>query len=103
MTRSTAWKSLERQAARTLGGKRICRGADFGEPGGDVSHPLLTIECKYRKQISNFLKDGIKQAQGYDTTKIPVLILKERGQRGAFAMLKMTDLQDILSKLSERD
>jgi hypothetical protein len=42
---SSAWKNAERQAVKTLGGKRNSRGGDFGQAMLDVEHPL-------------FLKDG---------------------------------------------
>lgn len=65
-----------------LNGKRNSRGNDFSLSIPDVEHPLLSIECKYRKKISLFLKDGIKQAEKYYPDKIPVLVLKEKNMRG---------------------
>lgn len=48
--RSQAWKALERETARTLGGKRVVRG-DWGESDVDVKteYPALKIDCKYRQ------------------------------------------------------
>ena len=77
------WKNLERKAAKVLNGKRNSRGMDFSLSIPDVEHPLLSIECKYRKKISGFLKDGIKQAQKYYPDKIPALVLKEKNMRGS--------------------
>ena len=94
-----AWKDLEKDTAKILKGKRNLRGADFSQSMADVEHPILSIECKYRKKISEFLKDGIRQAESYAPDKIPVLILKERYQHGAFIMLKLKDFEDLFGKL----
>ena len=58
----TAWKDLERKTARVLGGHRNSRGGDFGQSMADVEHPLLSVECKYRKTLPKFLREGIFQA-----------------------------------------
>lgn len=97
MSNST-WKALERKAAKTLNGTRnIERGMDYHLSRPDIEHPLLSIECKYRAKISGFLKDGIKQAQGYYPEKIPVLILKEKGMRGELAILRLADFQGLIA------
>lgn len=93
------WKNLERKAAKTLGGKRNSRGMDFGLSISDVEHPLLSIECKYRKKISGFLKDGIKQAEKYYPDKIPVLILKEKHMRGELVIIMLKDFQDLFGEI----
>jgi len=89
------WKRHERQVAKALGGKRIIR-TDFSQSLPDVQHPLLCIECKYRKKISSFLKDGLTQAQKYAPRKIPVLVVKEKGMRGALVVMKIEDFKKIL-------
>ncbi|MEW6417615.1 MAG: hypothetical protein AB1480_05785 [Nitrospirota bacterium] len=90
------WKNLERKAAKTLNGKRNSRGQDFSLSIPDVEHPLLSIECKYRKKISSFLKEGLKQAEKYDPEKIPVLILKEKNMRGEIVVMRLSDFQNLL-------
>lgn len=48
---SQAWKNLERETARKLGGRRISRGSDFSVSDVDVvvdDFPALRIDCKYR-------------------------------------------------------
>ena len=65
------WKQLERKTAKALNGKRnIDRGMNFHLSRPDVEHPLLSIECKYRKKISKLLKDGLIQAKNYYPDKI---------------------------------
>ena len=93
---SDNWKNLERKAAKILEGKRNSRGMDFSLSMSDVEHPLLSVECKYRKKISGFLKDGLQQAQKYAPEKIPVLVLKEKHMRGELAVLRLSDLKALL-------
>jgi len=94
---SKAWKLHEKRTAEALGGKRISRGANFGESMPDVMHESLSIECKYRAKLSRFLMDGLRQAEKYsDGKKIPVLCLKQRGMRGALVVMKIEDFKKIL-------
>jgi hypothetical protein len=97
----SAWKNLERKAAATLGGTRNSRGMDFSLSIGDVEHPTLSIECKHRKKISGFLKDGLKQAERYHPEKIPVLVLKEKHMRGELAILKLADFRKLFEGIGE--
>ncbi len=85
------WKNLERKVAESLGGERVSRGADFGESAPDVEHDVFSVECKYRKNISKFLHESLKQAQGYDDSKIPIVVLKERMQRGEYVLMQFDD------------
>lgn len=96
------WKRHERQTAKALGGKRISRGMDFSKSLPDVEHPLLSVECKYRKRISSFLKDGIRQAMKYAPEKIPALVLKEKHMKGGFILLRLSDFQDLFGNLTKK-
>ncbi len=89
------WKRLERKTAKMLNGKRNSRGMDFSLSIPDIEHPLLSVECKYRKKISSFLKNGIKQAEKYAPNKIPCLVLKERGMRGELIVMRLTDFKEL--------
>lgn len=93
------WKKLERKTAKVLNGKRNSRGENFNQSMSDVSHLLLSIECKYRKKISGFLKEGLRQAEGYHPDKIPVLILKEKGMHGELVVLRLSDFQDLFGEI----
>src|SRR3990172_5864871 len=96
---SNTWKNLERKAARALNGKRNSRGNDFSVSIPDVEHPLLSIECKYRKKISGFLRDGLKQSEGYHPEKIPVLILKEKNMLGELLVMRLSDFQKLFERI----
>jgi len=95
------WKRHEKQVAKLLGGKRVSRGANFGESLPDVQHSLLSIECKYRAKLSRFLINGLKQAQKYDPRKIPVLVVKEKGMRGAIAILNLEDFASLMRLMNK--
>ena len=97
----TAWKDLERSTARVLGGQRNSRGGDFSQSMADVEHPLLSIEAKYRAKLPRLLVDGMAQAAGYDKAKIPVLVVKERYQRGALVVLRLKDFEDLFGDIRE--
>lgn len=96
------WKRHERETAKVLGGKRTSRGMDFSKSLPDIEHPLLSIECKYRQRISGFLKGGIRQAERYDPLKIPVFVLKERGMKGGFIFLRLSDFQDLFGNFTSK-
>ena len=92
---SANWKGLERKVAKSMNGRRNSRGNDFSQSMPDVEHPLLSIECKYRKKISGFLKDGLRQAEGYRPDKIPVLILKEKHMKGELVVIRLSDFKKL--------
>lgn len=99
---STNWKRHERQTAKALGGRRLSRGMDFSKNLPDIEHPLLSIECKYRKKISSFLKDGIAQARRYNPDKIPCLVLKERNMKGGLILLRLRDFEDLFGSITHK-
>jgi len=76
---------------------------DFSLSIPDVEHPLLSIECKYRKKISGFLKDGLKQAESYYPDKIPVLVLKEKNMRGELVVIRLSDFQDLFGEIKSHE
>ena len=97
---NATWKRAERQAARALGGKRNQRGGDFSQSTPDVEHPLFVVEVKYRKVLPRLLRLGLEQAARYDASKPPLLVVKERQQRGALVVLRLADFADLLGPLS---
>ncbi len=94
------WKQLERDAAEALGGKRHVR-ADRGEVAADVDlpadSPFGAVECKHRKRLPALLLAGLAQAARYCRDgRPPLLVVKERGQHGALAVLALGDLLKLL-------
>lgn len=100
---STAWKNAERQAAKLLGGTRNQRGADFSKSMPDVEHPLFSVECKYRKTLPRLLRLGLEQAARYDHTKPPLLVVKERYQKGALVVMRLADFTDLVGSLQSTE
>lgn len=75
-----SWKEHERATSKALGGKG--RTGPQGRSIEDVVHEWLTIECKYRKRLPNWLKDAVQQAVDAGTTKnyknCPIVVLHEK-------------------------
>ncbi len=99
---SEAWKELERQTARALGGRRHLR-RHYGEAGGDIDLPenaRIVVEVKYRGSgfpfPSAFL-DGLNQAARAGPDKVPVLVLKAKRMRGALVCLHLEDFVKLLN------
>ena len=99
---SAAWKRHERKTARALGGRRNSRGANFGQSAPDVSHDLFSIECKVRAKLPQLLRIGLEQAASYDQNKVPVLVVRQKHQRGSLVVLKMSDFASLFGGLTEQ-
>jgi hypothetical protein len=100
---STAWKNAERQAAAALGGKRLSRATNFSQRLPDVDHPLFSIEVKHRKMLPRLLRLGLAQAARYNSTKIPILVVKEKYRHGSLVVLKLADFVDLVGPLIQRE
>jgi hypothetical protein len=100
----TAWKDLEKTTAKQINGRRNTRGANFGQSISDVSHDLFSIETKYRARLPILLKKGLEQASTYadDSGKIPLLVIKQKFQKGAYAVLRMRDFCALFGRLPEQ-
>ncbi len=104
MKQSQAWKALEREAARGLGGKRVHRGADFGVSDVDVTvddFPEWAIDCKYRssKFSHHTLLSEIEKKYCGEGRTTPVLVTKHRGGRGAVVSMRLSDFADLVEQL----
>lgn len=94
MTHKNTWKNLERKAARVLGGDRV---GVSGLETVDVEHPLFEIECKYRAKLgfTAWFEQANKHAR--KSGKVPLLICKQKGQQGEYAVLRLADLAKLLN------
>ncbi|HEV8715787.1 MAG TPA: hypothetical protein VGX03_23530 [Candidatus Binatia bacterium] len=99
---SATWKNAERQAAKALGGTRNQRGADFSQSLPDVEHSLFSVEVKYRKALPRLLRLRLEQAARYDQSKPPLLVVKQRFQRGALVVLNLSDFVALVGPLMDR-
>lgn len=68
------WKEFERNVAKGMGGTRV---GPSGVDTNDVSHEHFAIECKYRKDFPQWIKDGLAQADKGDG-RTPILFLREK-------------------------
>ncbi len=98
-----AWKRAERVVARALGGQRTpLSGANSGHTAGDVIHPSLYVEVKYRKRFSiiTLMKEVEKDAR--KEHKTPVLALQEAGAKKRYYLVEeATFLESIGGKSIE--
>lgn len=90
---STAWKNLERQVAKALGGRRISRGDDFARVDVDVvldDLPELRIDAKYRTKHAHhtFMKELVRKYCS-DEGHEPVLATKHHNQESAFVTVRL--------------
>jgi len=92
----TTWKHTERAIAKRLNGKRL------GATGGatpDVITERLAVEVKHRKNLPEWLKDALAQAERNADNRLPLVALHEADKRHADdALLRLQDLERLLSK-----
>lgn len=88
------WKAEERRVAAMLGAKRaLMKGTD---EKADVDHPLFEVDVKLRKtwSVLKWFKE-IKQSADRKN-KIPVLTLRQPGQKLRLAVIKMDTLISLM-------
>ena len=102
MTR-TAWKAHERRTAQALGGQRA--GATGRDNADIVGNERLTIECKERKALPQWLKDAVHQVLGYaeNTDTLPIVVIHELGARGDndLVVMRRKDFVELLGGKNE--
>ena len=95
LTHSETWKNLERKAAAVLGG---IRAGVTGVENPDVYHDRFEIECKYRAKLAfvPWFEQAAKHSK--KSGKIPLLICKQKGKQGEYAVIKLTDLAALIDR-----
>jgi hypothetical protein len=92
------WKKSERDAAETLGGKRIPVTGRHSGDVPDIEHPMFAIEHKYGKRvISATIKKALSQARkaAETTKKIPLVTIEQaEGQGRGNERLALIDIDD---------
>lgn len=78
-----AWKRNERAAAAILGGVRVPITGRARGSAPDVSHPWLSVECKRRRALPQWIDEALDQAAAASDggKRLPVAILHEAGER----------------------
>ena len=97
----TAWKRAERMAAAVLGGVRNpLSGSTSLHTSGDVIHPELYVECKYRARhvVASLMRSTAALAR--KEGKTPVVVLQERDSKYALIVVRSVDLRKVVDILS---
>lgn len=90
------WKVSERKAAKAFGGVRNrMSGAVNQLTHGDVVHPILYIECKYKKRHTalTLMRETEKRAKLEG--KIPVVCLQDAGDDTRYYIVNEKDLKKL--------
>ena len=97
MTHRRTWQKLETKTAKLLKGERNpLSGKDSKHTSGDVIHPSLYVECKLKKRIATWSLFREVEEQAKLEGKTPVLILKEKNKKGELAVLRLSDLVELV-------
>lgn len=94
----TAWKAFERRVASFIGGERVpVTGRQRGS-APDIWHPWLSVECKYRKTLPEWIKDAMRQAVASKAkvNDLPIVIVGEKGDKvaNAWAIVPLEEFRD---------
>ena len=102
-TSKSAWKSFERVVATYFGTRRVpLSGSNSGHgTNSDSLHPKLYIECKVRSKIAlwQLFTDTEKKAKVEG--KVPVVAIKQKGEKGYLLVMRPEDLEKINEIRSE--
>lgn len=102
-TSKECWKSFERTVATYFGTRRVpLSGSNSGHgTNSDSLHPKLYIECKLRNKIAlwQLFTDTEKKAKVEG--KVPVVAIKQKGEKGYLLVMRPEDLEKINEIRSE--
>ena len=93
------WKRNERETAKRLGGRRVpVTGRQRGDQP-DIEHGGLSIECKKRNNIPNWIKDAVDQAVASikNPEQVPIVQIHEKYQRrdNDLIIMRLCDFEKI--------
>lgn len=103
-TSKECWKSFERLVASFFGTKRVpLSGSNSGHgTNSDSLHPKLYIECKVRGKISLWSLFTDTENKAKVEGKIPVVAIKQKGERGYLLVMRPDDLEKIYKVCQEK-
>jgi hypothetical protein len=88
MTPDKPWKRAEREIARIIGGERVPITGRIRGSAPDVAHEWLSVECKQRRRLPEWLHDAMSQAKASARgDQLPVAILHESGRPYSSALV----------------
>ena len=91
------WKRFERRVAAIVDGERVPVSGRQRGYAPDIEHNWLSIECKYRKSLPEWIKDAMRQAEASARPRqMPCVILGEKGQKAddALIIFRLSDARD---------
>jgi len=101
MAKSQAWKDLEREVARRLGGERnLKRSLNWAVEDHDVSVKDFPwkVDCKYRTRPWRhhyYVKEiKVKYCKG---DEVPVLVTRSKGEHGAYVTMTLSDFAGLIT------
>lgn len=102
-TSKECWKSFERTVASYFGTKRVpLSGSNSGHgTNSDSLHDKLYIECKVRGKISLWQLFIDTENKAKVEKKLPVVAIKQKGQKGYLLVIRPEHLEKIAKIHSE--
>lgn len=102
MTNSNTWKQRERDIARYFGTERTpLSGGNSRHTRSDSLHEDLFVEAKLRKKHTVIsLWDETKELAKKES-KIPVVVLAEKGRKGFWILTHSEDLIDVAKQRAD--
>ena len=78
------------------------RAGVTGVENPDVYHDDFEIECKYRAKLAfvPWFEQAAKHSK--KSGKIPLLICKQKGKQGEYAVMRLSDLEKLLNKAENK-
>lgn len=96
------WKNLERKVAHLLQGRRNPLSGSMSGHGtcADViDHKILPgyfVECKLRQAFGHHALFRVVEGEAKKEGKLPLLVTKRKGETGELAVLRLTDLVELI-------
>lgn len=102
-TSKSTWKLFERVVAKFFGTRRVpLSGSNSGHgTNSDSLHPKLYIECKVRGKISLWQLFIDTENKAKVENKLPVVAIKQKGEKGYLLVMRPEDLEKIAKIKSE--
>lgn len=96
-TSKSCWKGFERLVAKFFGTHRVpLSGSNSGHgTNSDSLHPKLYIECKVRSKVALWQLFVDTENKAKVENKIPVVAIKQKGEKGYLLVIRPENLQKI--------
>ena len=103
---SERWKTLERETAKALGGRRVVQRWDLFQRRPDViieANGLgrLVADCKAWKRFTHHRLMEAIETKYCRHGETPLLVTKEPGQHGAYAVVPLEWLASLLNRVRD--